>query len=210
MIKLIRIALPMLPLLFLEVGAHALWTEPSEGGYKIYFGEPGEGLREKKAEFTKVGAIKAWDAAGKEVKGEQREDHVFVKAGPGGLVVSALEAPLHGEGADAWRVRFFARTGDAGKAPHAALEIVREGGDGLTFAVRKDGKPVADAKLDMAAPGGWNRTFQADAQGKIHIEAPWPGAYVLEASNSDETPGKSGGKAYKGMYSASTYSFMKE
>jgi uncharacterized GH25 family protein len=62
---LAKLALACLPLLAAEARAHALWVEPSEGGYRIFFGEPGEGMREKKEEFSKVGPVKALDAAGK-------------------------------------------------------------------------------------------------------------------------------------------------
>ena len=208
------LALACLPLLAVESRAHALWAEPAEGGYKIFFGEPGEGMREKKEEFSKVGPVKVWDAAGKETKGSQGEDHIFVKAVPGGISVSALDGPLHGEGGDALRVFFYARSAEAGKkiapAKAAALEILPEGKDSVSFTLFKGGKPFADGKLEMFAPGGWNRVFQADAQGKVKLETPWAGQYVLEASYMDETAGKVGDKPIKGTYHAATFSFLKK
>jgi hypothetical protein len=211
---LAKFALACLPLLAVEARAHALWVEPSEGGYKIFFGEPGEGMREKKAEFSKVGPVKALDAAGKEAKGTQGEDHIFVKAAPGGLSVSASEVPLHGEGEEALRVFFYARTAEAGKkiapAKGAALEILPEGKDSVSFTLLKGGKPFADGKLDLFAPGGWNRSFKADAQGKVKLETPWAGQYVLEAAFTDETAGKVGDKPIRGTYHAATFSFLKK
>jgi hypothetical protein len=206
-----KIALACLPLLAVEARAHALWAEPAQGGYKIYFGEPGEGLHEKKEKFADVGPIKAWDAAGKEVKGTQAEDHVFVPAPAGTFTASASEVPLHGKGDDALRVFFYARSADPGRklAPTkgAALEILPEGKDSVSFSVVKDGKPLTEGSLQMFAPGGWNRSFKLDAQGKVRLETPWPGRYVLEASSMDKIPGKVGDKAYTGTYHAATFSF---
>jgi hypothetical protein len=209
-----KITLTCLPLLAVDTRAHALWAEPSEGGYKVFFGEPGEGLREKKAEFSKVGPVKALDVSGKEAKGTQGEDHIFVKAAPGGLSVSASDVPLHGEGNEALRVFFYAHSGEVGKkvAPTkgAALEILPEGKDSVTFTLLKGGKPFTDGKLEMFAPGGWNRSFTPDAQGKVKLETPWAGQYVLEATSMDETAGKLGDKPFKGTYHAATFSFVKK
>jgi hypothetical protein len=206
----IKIAFSCLPLLAADVRAHALWAEPAEGGYKIFFGEPGEGLREKKEKFSEVGPIKAWDASGKEAKGAQAEDHVFVTAAPGGLVASASDVPLHGEGKDALRVFFYAQAAGKAAPKNAALEIRPDAKDALSFTVLAGGKPVADGELELFAPGGWNRTFKTDAQGKARIEAPWAGQYVLEASRMDKTAGTLNGKPYQGTYHAATYSFVKK
>lgn len=210
-----KIAIACLPLLAIESRSHALWIEPAEGGYKICYGEAGEGLREKKEKLAELGPVKAADASGKEFKGELKEDHIFVAAGPDGLKATALDAPLYGEveemGRPFWHARFIA---DAGKklepTKGAALEILPDGKDGVSFAVFKGGKPLADGKVTMIAPEGWSKSFKSDAQGKVRIEAPWAGLYVLEVGIEEKAPGKLKDKPYASIYNAFALSFAKK
>lgn len=210
-----KISLACLPLLASETRSHALWIEPAEGGYKVCYGEAGEGLREKREKLAELGPIMIADADGKEIKGELKEDHFFVAAGPAGLKVSAKEAPLYGEGEDAGRPFWHARfVSDAGKkldpAKGAALEILPDGKDGVSFAVIKGGSPLGDEKVTMIAPGGWSKSFKTDAQGKIRIEAPWSGLYVLEVGVEEKSPGKLKDKPYASAYNAFALSFVKK
>jgi hypothetical protein len=194
--------------------AHALWIVPTEGGYRIQYGEPGEGLLEKKEKLEGLGPMVIRDAAGKTVKGLIQSDHVLVSAGNAGVTVSAVEAPLYGEGEHAgrpfWHARFVA---DPGKkmdpAPGASFEILPDGKDSLSFAVIKGGKPWARESVTLFAPSGWNKSFKTDAAGKLRIETPWPGLYVLEAGVEEEVSGKFKDKPYAKVYNAYTLSFLK-
>jgi hypothetical protein len=211
----VAVAAAVLSIACAEVSAHAIWTEPAEGGYKVYYGEPGEGLHENKEKLTGLGAIKIWDAAGNEVKGTLSDDHIFVKAPAGGLRASALEVDLYGKGEDAGKPFFYTRfTADAGKkiapTPGAALEILPEGKDSVSFLVLKAGKPLAGEGLQMFAPDGWSKTFKTDANGKVRIEAPWAGTYVLEVGLEDKTPGKFKEKTYHSVWHAASLSFIKK
>lgn len=199
------------------VCAHALWAEPIEGGYKIYFGEPGKKLREKKEKLADFAALKAWDAQGKEVKAKAKveEDHLFIPAGPGDLTAAGLDAPLYGEGEKAGKPIFYLRhLVDPGKPVKPSkslfLEILPDAKDSLAFVVLKGGKPFPEAWVEVVSPSGWNRSFQADQTGKVRIEAPWPGLYILESGTLEKTGGKQNGKPYGSTWHAFTLSFMKK
>lgn len=210
-----RISAIGLLLLDFEALAHGVWIEPAAGGYKISYGEVGEGLRENKDKLVELGPIKSSDAGGKAIKGEMKEDHIYVAAGPAGLKVAALEAPLYGEGEEAgrpfWHARFI---GDAERKLEptrgAALEILPDGKDGVSFAVFKDGKALADERVTMTAPGGWTRSFKTDTHGKLRIETPWAGLYVLEAGVEEKAPGRFKDKPHASVYNAFALSFLKK
>src|SRR5690606_20312534 len=77
-----------------EVFAHGLWAESGEGGYKIFFGEAGNNLREKKDKLGRFAAIRTWKADGTEGKVEIRDDHLFAAVGTAGLVAANLDSPV--------------------------------------------------------------------------------------------------------------------
>ena len=93
-------------------------------------------------------------------------------------------------------LRFAEGLEAAGKASAPLfLDIVPEGKGSLRFAVLKDGKPFEGAQVEVLAPNGWNRGFEAGKDGKVEILAPWPGLYILKASWKDKTPGEFKGKS---------------
>lgn len=204
-----------------EGAAHGLWIESGQGGYKVYFGEPENNLREKKEKLERFAALKTWKSDGTEAKLELREDHLFAASGPGGFTAANLESPVREpkEGMAAPEggpvksyqyLRFADGLEAAGKAsPSLFLDIVPEGKGSLRFAVLKDGKPFEEAKVEVLAPNGWNRDFETGKDGKVEILAPWAGLYILKASWKDRTPGEFKGKKYAVANHAVTLSFMK-
>jgi hypothetical protein len=208
-------ALPLLALLNGEGLAHALWIVPTEGGYKIQYGEPGEGLLENKDKLEELGPFQIKDSAGKAVNGVMHDDHVLAAVGSGGISVSALDAPLYGQGDETgrpyWHARFVVDPTQRLKpTPGAALEILPAGKDGLSFIVIKGGKPLPEEGVTMFAPGGWSKSFKTSKEGTLTIEAPWSGIYVLEVGMEEKTPGKHKGQTYGNVYNAYTLSFVKK
>lgn len=207
-------ALPLIAFSVANVSAHALWVVPAEGGYKIHYGEPGESVLEKKEKLVGLGSMQIKDASGKTVKGAVQEDHVWVAAVQGGVSVSTPDAPLYGEGEHAgkpfWHARFVADVSQK-ILPTAgmALEILPDGKENLSFLVFKKGKPLADQGVTLFAPSGWNKTFKTDVSGKLRVEAPWPGLYVLEVGVEEKSAGKFKDRDYAQVYHAYTLSFMK-
>lgn len=209
-------------LLLAATGAHAhgLWIEPGQGGYKVFFGEPEHNLREKKDKLGRFASLKAWKADGSEARLEVKEDHLFAAAGAGGIAVANLDAPVRepreGKGAAGGPVKTyqylrFLEGADGEGKPSAKLflDLVPEGKGSYRFTVLKGGAPLPDARVEVLAPNGWGRGFKADKEGKVEIQAPWPGLYILKTSWKDAAPGEFRGKKFGSANHALTASFVK-
>lgn len=200
--------------------AHGLWIESGAGGYKVFFGEPENNLREKKDKLGRFTSLKCWKADGSDAKLEVKEDHLFAAAGAGGFTAANLDSPVRepkeGPGAAAGGpvkgyqyLRFADGLAAAGK-PSATLflDILPAGKGGLKFTVLKGGKPYEEARVEVMAPNGWNRSFEADKAGQVEIQAPWPGLYIVKANWKDATPGEFQGRKYAIASHAATLSFV--
>lgn len=212
------IASKILPVAFLalalsEVRAHGLWIEPSKEGYKVFFGEPDHGIREKKDKLQKFAGLKAWKTDGSESKAELKDDHFLIAGDSAGVVAANLDSPVRerpeGNTKSIQYLRFAGAWDKPGKpSKHLFLDIVPEG-NGLKLKVLKDGKPVEKTKLVVLAPNGWSKTYEADKGEGVQIEAPWPGLYVVKSVWEDKTPGEFGGKKFASTNHSSTLTFVK-
>ena len=198
--------------------AHSLWIESGDGGYKVFFGEPDQGGREKKDKFERFTKMKAWKADGSEAPLVLREDHLFAKAERGGITAANLESPVRDssrQGPGPVKPYQYLRFVDGLDKPSAPtselfLDIVPAGGGALAFTVLKNGQPLADASVEVIAPNGWRHPFRADEKGRVQIEAPWPGTYWIKTELRDATPGEFGGKKYEAALHAATVTFVKQ
>lgn len=202
----------LLALALSESGAHGLWIEPAKEGYKVFFGEPDHGIREKKEKLQKFAGLKAWKTDGSETKIELKDDHFLIAGDSAGVVAANLDSPVRerpeGNVKSNQYLRFASDIDKPGKPyKHLFLDIVPEGG--MKLKVLKDGKPAADTKLVVLAPNGWSRTFESDKNGGVQIQAPWPGLYLLKATWEDKAPGEFGGKKYGSANHSSTLTFVK-
>lgn len=212
------IASKILPVAFLALAlseghAHGLWIESSKEGYKVFFGEPDHGIREKKDKLQKFAGLKAWKTDGSETKTELKEDHFLIAGDSAGVVAVNQTSPVRerpeGNTKSNQYLRFASDIDKPGKpSKHMFLDIVPEG-NGLRLKVLKDGKPVEETKLVVLAPNGWSKTYEADKIGGVQIQAPWPGLYVVKATWEDKTPGEFGGKKYGAANHSSTLTFVK-
>lgn len=181
--------------------AHGLWIEPTKTGVSIHYGEVGHGEKESKeklAPFASTLTVK--DAGGKVVETELREDGFY--ASTKGSVTAAIPGgPIYGEGEKATRYQAWLRYASAwGKAvePEAdfPVDVVPVAGKKPVFAVYKDGKAAAGAWVEVTAPNGWSKWFEADSAGHVEIQAPWSGLYVIQATHENKLSGTQDGKAY--------------
>jgi hypothetical protein len=201
--------------------AHGLWVEPGQGGYKIFFGEPEHNLREKKDKVGRFATIKTWKADGSEAKVEIKEDHLFAAAGTGGLTAANLGSPVRepkegmgGAAGGSVKSYQYLRFADGLEAPGKAaeplfLDILPEGKGSFRFTVTKGGQPLGETQVEVLAPNGWSRSFESGKDGKVEIQAPWPGLYIVKTSWKDKTPGEYQGKIFQTASHAATLSFVK-
>lgn len=185
----------------LSVHAHGLWIEPTKTGVSIHYGEVGHGEKESKEKLAPfAGSLTVKDAAGQVVSTELREDGFYATAK--GAVTAAIPAgPIYGEGDRATRYQAWLRYAPAwGKAAEPVadfpIDVVPLAGKKPVFAVYKDGKPAGGAWVEVTAPNGWAKWFEADASGHVEIQAPWSGLYVIHATHENTVGGTQEGKDY--------------
>ncbi|MBE8719824.1 hypothetical protein [Sphingobacterium pedocola] len=73
-----------------------------------------------------------------------------------------------------------------------------------------DGKPVVEKDILVMSSAGWSKTYKTDQEGKILIEAIWPGKYVVEYSHMEQQEGVWHEKPYKKNWQGLTTSFLVE
>jgi len=106
--------------------------------------------------------------------------------------------------------RHGAQSANAEVRPAQTLDIVPVAGGQNVFQVFFNGKPLKGEKLMVYAPNTWAKEYKTDAEGKVKLETPWAGQYVLEVIHTDKTPGKFEGKDYESVRHRATYTFKKE
>lgn len=181
----------------LNTQAHGLWIEPTKTGVSIHYGEVGHGEKEPKEKLAPfAGSLTVKNAEGQTVAAELREDGFYVATK--GAVTAAIPAgPIYGETRyQAW-LRYAPAWGKATEpAADFPVDVVPVAGKKPVFAVYKDGKAAGGAWVEVTAPNGWSKWFEADSAGHVEIQAPWSGLYVIQATHENTEAGTQDGKAY--------------
>lgn len=77
--------------------------------------------------------------------------------------------------------------------PKLTLDLVPTGNagkDGVEVQAFYKGQPLPKAKVEVITASGWSQTHYSDEAGKLRVQMPWRGTYVLELSHSDKNPGE--------------------
>ena len=191
--------------------AHSIWLEQDALGATLYFGEFGGNLREASPglldKFGKPTAQK--------VSRKGAEDLTASKTANGFAVVVNLAKGESLIAQDAAYPITERRDGDktirslyapaarlvtdySQQAPQLTLDLVPTGKqDGASMEVQAfyKGKPIPKVKIEVVAASGWTQEMRADEQGKVTINMPWTGSYVLEVKQAD-TAGERGIEKY--------------
>ncbi|CAB1370213.1 DUF4198 domain-containing protein [Denitratisoma oestradiolicum] len=201
--------------------AHYLWLEPDEAGARLFYGEAEGGLKEKSP--GKLDTIKAPRAfVLNQLSGQHKAltvsltaGHFFVNGGGKSPALLATEGSLevrdltkHGLGMA--KTNYYARYGQP-KGPNDqfsfALDV--QGRDPNKLTVLYRGQPLKGAKLEVIAPNTWVQEYRTDTQGRVAINTPWRGSYVIHVLHVDATPGEFDGKKYESLRNHFTYTFLK-
>ncbi len=198
--------------------AHALWIEPDAMGFQLYFGEFDENLREGSPglldRLEPLPAAKAFAASGAQpLKVEKKATYFGLDGAPAtadSVVAEQARVTERKQGEKVTRTlgRLSARyvTDFAERKPVIALDVVPAGKPGA-FKVFYDGKPLPKAKVEVGTEFGWKRELKTDENGALELELPWKGAYLIEVTLLDATPGVHGTEPYDTMRFATTLSF---
>lgn len=192
--------------------AHQVWIEQDGKEAKLYFGEFGDNLREASPglldKFVKpVGhrlsakgseplaiskTANGFALAGRAARGEsliaEEADYPVSERKQGDKVTRSIYVPA---------ARLV--TDYAAQAPRLTLDLVPTGqntkGSVEVQAFYKN-QPLPKAKVSVVAVSGWAQEHHTDAQGKLTVNLPWQGTYVLELSHADASAGERGTDKY--------------
>lgn len=201
--------------------AHYLWIEqaPVES-VKLYFGEIQEGVREVSGgRLDSIRELKAWtsnaDGARQEMTVTQQPEYFDLgkakSAGP--VLAESLATPVREpkKAGDVsvkplYYTRFNPASGISTKKPELMLDILPEAGSTDALTVYFNNAPLPQAKVLVYAPNLWMQEHTTDESGKIKINTPWAGRYVVDVAHKVEKPGEFEGKKFATTSHRSTLS----
>jgi hypothetical protein len=202
--------------------AHYLWIEPSDTGANLYYGEAEALLKEKSpGKLDNISAPQGFvpDAANGKLKAvavSRTAGYFSIASDKRAPVILATEESLavrdlSQSGLGLAKSNYYARHGQPGAsngdpAP-LALDIQGRGPNALTVLYR--GQPLKNARLEVIAPNTWVQEHKTDADGKVEINTPWRGQYVIHVLHVDQTAGEFAGKKYASLRNHFTYTFIK-
>lgn len=183
--------------------AHYLWIEREGGTAKVYFGEWQAGLREDDGRVMKaIQGITAFDKDKKPLAIERKFDH-FLIAKPGNGDVRVFDEVMHKSD----KVVYEIKDGRSETKGVMGFELVPVAPDSNTFTLMLDGKPLPKVEVKVFGPPKWEKAFTSDDSGKLTIETPWAGYYVLRASYDDDSSGEFEGKKFDKIVNVAILSF---
>ena len=193
-------------LLATGVQAHFVWLERTADVPAAFFGEWIDNVRETQDGYLKIIAgSRAFAADGSSLAVTAKHDRLAIASAPSGdLRFSAHYRPEKGD----TFVRYHARHGRSDISPaRLDFELVPVAAGGNTFTLALRGKPLADAEVTLFSPTGWSRKFKAGADGRVTVETPWAGNYIIEAVHVEKSPGEHEGRAHESVRHVSTLFF---
>jgi hypothetical protein len=202
--------------------AHYLWLEPGEADVKLFYGEVEEGVREKSpGKLDGIQHPEVTVLTGQEVlpaTAIRKPDHLAVSTDGQRSTVLAKEETtevrdLSKYGLGIAKTNYYARVGQLAAPVSAdgawlALDLAPQGGN--VFSVLYHGKPLPRAKVQVIAPNTWVQEHTADQEGKIKINTPWQGRYVIHIVHVEGVSGEHAGKRYQSLRNHFTYSVFVE
>jgi hypothetical protein len=90
------------------------------------------------------------------------------------------------------------------------LELIPVAANSPTFTLLLHSQPLAKAKVKVYGPPKWEKSFRTDEQGRVTLQTPWAGCYVVEVVHVEEQPGEAGGESYTRLRHVSKLSFVVE
>ncbi len=189
--------------------AHALWIEKDKsGGTTVFFGEYGDGLREKTGgKLDEIAHLEAWsigpDGHRTPLKPGKAEDRFVLEAVDAAVIVQDTSFPVKdmrkyklGKA----KPNLYARLGTAAHLdlkPEMRLDILPAADGSGKVQLFFDGKPLPGEKVAFIAPNGWMKELKSDEEGWVKLDQPWPGLYVVEVTHVVEKSGNFMGEDYE-------------
>ena len=194
--------------------AHFVWVErDGDGVARAYFGEWADEVREKSGgALDRIKSPRAFlTDRTKTLPIERRVDYIEIAVAGAGDVRVVEEGLAPREDARAGgktKTVFHAKGGRRDTRAVLDLELIPVTANGSTFTLLLRGQPLAKAEVKVFGPPKWEKSFRTDDQGRVTLQTPWAGWYVVEVVHVEEKPGESGGEPYNRLRHVSTLSFV--
>lgn len=187
-----------------SVQAHMLWLERgSDQKTKAFFGEYSEQVQE-----TQEGALKSFNETfalqnqNKIKANTSQSDHLLFDT-KGNTDVQLSHQLIYGDAL----LSYHAKTGRLDLTGKSELDISPITPNSNTFIVLYQGKAVSDLKIKVFAPNRWEKNYKTNPDGKVTIETPWQGQYIIEVATESDQAGTFNQQPYKKHYLVTTLSF---
>lgn len=144
---------------------------------------------------------------------ERRADYIEIAvtgAGDVRLVEDGLAAREDARAGGKTKTVFHAKAGRRDTLAVLDLELIPVAANGSTFTLQLRGQPLAKTEVKVFGPPKWQKSLRTDDQGRVTLQTPWAGRYVVEVVHVEEKPGEPGGEAYNRLRHVSTLSFVVE
>lgn len=196
--------------------AHFVWIERDGAGEaRAYFGEWADDVREKAGgHLDLIKTPQAFQAdRARKLAVVRAADHLAIAAEGAGdvrLVEEGLAPREDKRAGGRTKAVFHAKAGRADTRGALDLELVPAAANGNDFVLQLRGAPLARAEVKVFGPPRWEKTYRTDEAGRVRIDTPWAGRYVVEVVHTEERAGGSGEEAYNRIRHVSTLSFVAE
>lgn len=194
--------------------AHTVWIERNKKGEAhAYYGEWQDGLREdlgsKMPTLKDARAFFATQTESSLPISLQTTTLDITAQGHGDLRLVQDKIPVFVDGHSDRRTKqiFLAKNGRTETKGILDLEIVPVEAESNTFVVLLHGKPVPKTTVTVYGPPKWGKEFETDEQGRVTIQTPWAGEYLLETIRLEELTGGTGDESYNHVRYVSTVFF---
>jgi hypothetical protein len=167
--------------------AHYLWVENDAGGAaRGYYGEWQNNLVEKSgANLERIANPKAFQSdANVPLKIVRAADH-FDMGGAKGHADVRLTDMIYAE-ARKTRSFYYAKGGRQDTVAVFDLEFVPVAPGSNQFTLLWKGAPLPKAAVSVYGPPKWQRELDTDEQGRVTIDTPWMGRYIVESIRTEE------------------------
>ncbi|MCG5496670.1 DUF4198 domain-containing protein [Ectothiorhodospira variabilis] len=187
--------------------AHYIWVErEADGAAKVRFGEWHRGIVEKTGgRLDNIqAAIVLPDSL--KVSAERRPDHIrLATTHQGDLAVVEPMAPrAMRQATSVTRTTFMARAGRSEVKSLLELDLVPDAPGSNRFTLLFRGEPLARTRLTVYGPPRWEKSLATDQDGRVEVETPWAGQYLVEVNHVVEE----GGEVADVSFDASRYNLV--
>jgi hypothetical protein len=196
--------------------AHFVWIErDGDGPARAYFGEWAEDIREKTGGLLdRINSPRAFLAdPTKTLPLERRPDYLEIAlagADDVRLVEEGLPPRDDARAGGKTKTVFHARAGRRDTRAILDLELVPTAVNSSTFTLLLRSQPLVKTEVKVYGPPKWEKSFRTDEQGRVTLQTPWAGRYVVEVVHVEEKPGEARGEPYNRLRHVSTLSFVVE